>query len=48
MNGVPNLPQPYNDPILGYAPGSPERATLKAALATVSYTHLTLPTNREV
>jgi len=29
------IPVPQNEPILGYAPGSPERATLKAALATL-------------
>ncbi len=43
MNGVPNLPQPYNDPILGYAPGSPERATLKAALATMREETIEIP-----
>ena len=32
MSGTANIPQPQNEPILAYAPGSPERATLKAAL----------------
>jgi len=32
-DATPSVPSPINEPILGYAPGSPERATLKAALA---------------
>jgi 1-pyrroline-5-carboxylate dehydrogenase len=32
MNAVPNIPAPRNEPILSYAPGSPERAALKAEL----------------
>jgi 1-pyrroline-5-carboxylate dehydrogenase len=32
MNGTPNIPPPRNEPILNYAPGSPERAALKAEL----------------
>ncbi len=32
MASVPNIPLPNNEPILNYAPGSPERATLKGAL----------------
>jgi 1-pyrroline-5-carboxylate dehydrogenase len=35
MSGLFNIPRPRNEPVLGYAPGSPERATLKAALGTV-------------
>ena len=34
--GVYKLPNITNEPIKSYAPGSPERAALKA----VSYTHL--------
>ncbi len=30
-NGIFTLPEPYNEPIRDYAPGSPERASLKAA-----------------
>ena len=30
------IPAPYNEPILSYAPGSKEKAELKAALALVS------------
>jgi len=36
MSGTPNIPSPRNEPILSYAPGSPERATLKAELARLS------------
>jgi 1-pyrroline-5-carboxylate dehydrogenase len=35
MSGIPNIPHPHNEPVLGYAPGSPERAALKAALTAV-------------
>ena len=33
MNGIIQIPRPSNEPILGYAPGSPEKASLKAKLA---------------
>ncbi len=33
MNGFFQLPNPINEPVLDYAPGSPERANLQAALA---------------
>jgi 1-pyrroline-5-carboxylate dehydrogenase len=33
MTGHANIPRPQNEPVLGYAPGSPERAALKAELA---------------
>jgi len=36
MSGIPNIPHPRNEPILSYAPGTPERATLKAELARLS------------
>jgi len=32
MNGIPRIPSPVNEPILNYAPGSAERAELKAEL----------------
>jgi 1-pyrroline-5-carboxylate dehydrogenase len=32
MNGTSNVPRPANEPVLSYAPGSPERAALKAEL----------------
>ena len=59
-DGTLRLPTPFNEPVRNYVPGSPERASIKRTLArmmadeieipprTVSYTHLTLPTNREV
>jgi 1-pyrroline-5-carboxylate dehydrogenase len=33
FNGIFQVPQPVNEPALSYAPGSPERAELKAKLA---------------
>src|SRR5215472_17107838 len=30
------VPEPYNEPILSYAPGTPERARLKARLADLT------------
>src|SRR3954470_19005578 len=35
MTAVPNIPLPKNEPVLSFAPGSPERAALKAALTAV-------------
>jgi len=35
MSGTSNIPTPRNEPVLSYAPGSPERAALKAALNAV-------------
>ena len=35
MSGSWNIPKPHNEPVLSYAPGSPERAALKAALIAV-------------
>ncbi len=32
MNGTPNIPAPRNEPVLTYAPGTPERAAIKAEL----------------
>ena len=36
MSGTWNIPIPRNEPVLNYAPGSPERAALKAGLSTLS------------
>ncbi len=36
MNGTSNIPAPRNEPILSYAPGSPERDALKAELKRMS------------
>ncbi len=43
MNGTPNIPTPVNEPVLSYAPGTPERATLKAALQLFSAGELDIP-----
>jgi 1-pyrroline-5-carboxylate dehydrogenase len=43
MSGFPNIPAPRNEPVLGYAPGSPERAALKAALAEVGGRQVEIP-----
>jgi 1-pyrroline-5-carboxylate dehydrogenase len=32
MSGIPTTPAPFNEPVFDYAPGSPERAELKAEL----------------
>lgn len=32
MDAVTNVPKPHNEPVLGYAPGSPERIELEATL----------------
>jgi 1-pyrroline-5-carboxylate dehydrogenase len=36
VTGVTKVPVPSNEPVLGYAPGSPERAALTAELAELS------------
>ncbi|MFI5235227.1 MAG: L-glutamate gamma-semialdehyde dehydrogenase [Gemmatimonadales bacterium] len=36
MTGIFSPPNPVNEPVLNYAPGSPERAALKAELARLS------------
>ncbi len=43
MSGTSNIPTPQNEPVLGYAPGTPERATLKAALAAVGAQQADIP-----
>jgi 1-pyrroline-5-carboxylate dehydrogenase len=43
MNGTPNIPPPKNEPVLSYAPGSQERAALKAALGTVGAQQADIP-----
>src|SRR5882724_10878964 len=35
MSSFPNIPIPRNEPVLSYAPGSPERGVLKSALGAV-------------
>jgi 1-pyrroline-5-carboxylate dehydrogenase len=40
---LPSLPPPRNEPVHTYAPGTPERASLRAALAEMSRTRRPLP-----
>ena len=35
-NGITRIPQPVNEPVRAYAPGSPEKASLKKQLADTS------------
>jgi 1-pyrroline-5-carboxylate dehydrogenase len=42
-NGRPVIPTPRNEPVLSYAPGTPERAALKARLAELSRTEIEIP-----
>ncbi len=42
-NAVINTPKPINEPILSYAPGSPEKAALKKELAAMSARQLEIP-----
>jgi len=43
LKGFFNVPQPQNEPVLNYAPGSPERAALKAALANARSKQTAIP-----
>ena len=43
MNGTFNIPAPKNEPIFSYAPGTPERAALKAELKRLSSTITDIP-----
>ena len=43
MSSTPNIPIPRNEPVLSYAPGMPERDTLKAALALMSAERIEIP-----
>ena len=43
MNGTVKVPPPHNEPVLGYAPGSPERAAVKAELARLRGTVTEIP-----
>jgi 1-pyrroline-5-carboxylate dehydrogenase len=42
-NGRPRIPAPRNEPVLSYAPGTPERAALKAKLAELSSREIEIP-----
>jgi 1-pyrroline-5-carboxylate dehydrogenase len=43
MSGIWNVPIPRNEPVLSYAPGSPERTALKSALSTVGSRPIEIP-----
>jgi 1-pyrroline-5-carboxylate dehydrogenase len=43
MSGISSIPEPKNEPVLGYAPGSPERQTLKAKLAEMGREVVDIP-----
>ena len=43
MDAVTRVPAPMNEPVLDYAPGSPERAELEVALAQLGSTRMDLP-----
>ncbi len=43
MNGVFRVPQPSNEPVRSYAPGSPERRPLKAKLAEMRASEIEIP-----
>ncbi|MGH7701750.1 MAG: aldehyde dehydrogenase family protein, partial [Gemmatimonadales bacterium] len=43
MSSTSSIPAPRNEPVLSYAPGSPERADLKAALAQVGGQQIDIP-----
>ncbi len=42
-NGYFYFPKPINEPVLGYAPGSPEKKALKLALAAAKKTKVDIP-----
>jgi 1-pyrroline-5-carboxylate dehydrogenase len=43
MDAVTQVPVPVNEPVLDYAPGSPERAALEVALVELGSTSIELP-----
>ena len=43
MNGKPNIPVPANEPVLGYAPGSPEKLALKAKIKEFRSAQIEIP-----
>src|SRR4051794_41210178 len=43
MSGISNIPRPRNEPVLSYAPGSPERAALKAAIKSQAGQQVDIP-----
>jgi 1-pyrroline-5-carboxylate dehydrogenase len=43
MSGSANIPRPVNEPVRSYAPGSPERASLKARLEAMAGETIEIP-----
>jgi 1-pyrroline-5-carboxylate dehydrogenase len=43
MNSIPQVPAPVNEPVLTYAPGTPERADLKKAIKDLSARQVEIP-----
>jgi len=43
MNSIPQVPEPLNEPVLSYAPGTPERKELKAALERMAGEQVEIP-----
>ena len=43
MDAVTQVPAPINEPVLDYAPGSPERAALEVALVEIGSEQVDLP-----
>ncbi len=43
FNGHRRVPPPVNEPVRSYAPGSPERASLKARLADMARETIEIP-----
>ncbi len=43
FNGIRRVPSPVNEPIRSYAPGSPERASLKARLDSMAKERIEIP-----
>src|SRR5438874_10109042 len=43
MNSIPRIPTPVNEPVLSYAPATPERAELKRTLKELSGRQLEIP-----
>ena len=41
--GIFSLPESYNEPVRDYAPGSPERASLKTRLAELDGQQIEIP-----
>jgi 1-pyrroline-5-carboxylate dehydrogenase len=43
FSGIRRIPMPTNEPVRGYAPGSPERAELKARLTSMAQERIQIP-----